>query len=112
MEFAERTVSGNELGCKIEKIRDTAPDAIRLDLICDDYNLGISIGDPNPYKRKFKEIMLVRKIDGDTISVRKTVNGKFTAPAWRASYCPEEKQRWYREAQERYKAEKAQKAGR
>jgi hypothetical protein len=52
--------------------------------------------------------MLMKKIYGDTMSVRKTLNGKFTAPAWRASYCPEEKQRWYREAMERRRAEEAQ----
>jgi hypothetical protein len=112
IEFAEKAVGGNERSCRIEKLRDTAPGAIRLDLTCDDYNLAEFIGDPNPYDRKFKEIMLVKKIDGDTISVRKTLNGKFTAPAWRASYCPEEKQRWYREAKERRRAEEAQKAAR
>jgi hypothetical protein len=110
IEFADKAVSGNELGCRIDKLRDTAPGAIRLDLICDDYNLAISIGYPED--RKFREIMLVKKIDGDTISVRKTLNGKFTAPAWRASYCPEEKQRWYREAKERHRAEEAQKTSR
>src|SRR5262249_12605543 len=112
IEFADKAVLGNERSCRIEKLRDTAPGAIRLDLICDDYNLAIFLGDPSPYDRKFREIMLVRKIVGDTISVRKTLNGKFTAPAWRASYCPEEKQRWYREAKERRGAEEAKKAAR
>ena len=112
IEFAEKAVLGHERSCKVETLRDTAPGAIRLDLICDDYNLAIFLGDPSPYDRKFREIMLVKKIDGDTISVRKTLNGKFTAPAWRASYCPEEKQRWYREANERRRAEEAQKAPR
>lgn len=107
IELAENTISGNERSCRVATLRDAAPNAIRLDLICDDYNLAISIGDPSPYDRKFREIMLLKKIDGDTISVRKTVNGKFTSPAWRAAYCPEEKQRWYRESQERAKAEAA-----
>jgi hypothetical protein len=112
LEFAEKAVLANERSCSIEKLRDTAPGAIRLDLICDDYNLAIYLGIPSPYDHKFREIMLVKKIDGDTISVRKTLDGKFTAPAWRASYCPEEKQRWYREAKERSKAEEAKKAAR
>jgi hypothetical protein len=48
IEFAEKAVLGNERSCRIGKIRDTAPSAIRLDLICDVYNLAIFLGDPSP----------------------------------------------------------------
>jgi hypothetical protein len=110
--FSEKAILSNERNCKIVKLTDTAPGAIRLSLICDDYNLALSIGDPDPYERKFKEILLLKRIDNNTMSVRKTLDGKFTGPAWQASYCPEEKQRWYREAQERARIEKARKTSR
>jgi hypothetical protein len=62
-------------------------------MTCSDYNLAEFINDPNPEERKFKEIMRLRKIDQTSIFVRKTENGKFNGPDWRASYCPEEQQR-------------------
>jgi hypothetical protein len=42
--------------------------------------------------------------------VRKTVNGKFKDPDWRAAFCPEDGQRRYTEAKARDKAEAEQKA--
>jgi hypothetical protein len=42
--------------------------------------------------------------------VRKTLNGKFKDPDWRASYCPEDAQRMYTEARARDKGEAEQKA--
>jgi hypothetical protein len=95
IELTKKWVEGNEWGCDITKIADTAPGAIRVDMTCNDYNLAeyINAKDPNPYERKFKEIMLLRKIDGKSMFVRKTVNGKFKDPDWRAAYCPDEQQR-------------------
>ena len=110
VELAEKKVSGNEWSCDVTKLSDTAAGAIRLDMSCDDYNLGLAINDPNPYDRKFKEIMLLKKLDETAIIVRKTSNGKFAYPRWRASYCPEEAQRMYTEAKARDKAEAEQKA--
>jgi hypothetical protein len=110
VELVERSIRGNEWNCKITKLTDTAPGAIRLDMTCDDYNLAEWIHDPNPDERKFKETMLLRKIDDKAIFVRKTRNGRFTDPNWRASYCPEEAQRIYTEAKARDKAEAEQKA--
>jgi hypothetical protein len=112
IELVERTIRGNEWNCKITKLTDTAPGAIRLDMTCDDYNLAEFLypKDPNADERKFKEIMLLRKIVGKSVLVRKTVNGKFKDPDWRASYCPEEAQRIYTEARARDKAEAEQKA--
>jgi len=81
-------------------------------MTCYDYNLALFINghDPNAYERKFKEIMLLRKIDGKSMFVRKTVNGKFKDPDWRASYCPKEAQRMHMEARTREKSEAEQKA--
>ena len=79
-------------------------------MTCYDYNLAEFIKDPNPEERKFKEIMLLRKIDEKSMFVRKTANGKFKDPDWPASYCPEDGQRRYAEAKARDKAEAAQKA--
>ena len=88
IEMVERTIRGNEWNCKITKLSDTAPGAIRLDMTCDDYNLAefLDPKDPNADERKFKEVMLLKKIDDNTIVVRRTRNGKFTDPNWRASY--------------------------
>lgn len=112
IELGQRSISGNEWGCKITKLTDTAPGVIRLEMTCNDYNLAeyINDKDPNPYERKFKEIMLLRKIDEKSMFVRKTQNGKFKDPDWRASYCPEDAQRMYTESKARDKAEAEQKA--
>jgi hypothetical protein len=112
IELGEKSISGNEWSCKIKKLTETAPDAIRLDMTCHDYNLALFINDhdPNAYERKFREIILLRKIDGKSMFVRKTLNGKFKDPDWRASYCPEEAQRMHTEAMARDKAEAEQKA--
>jgi hypothetical protein len=110
VELAENRVSGNEWNCDVTKLSDTAPDAIKLNMTCDDYNLGLAINDPKPYDRKFKEIMLLKKLNEMKILVRKTSNGKFAYPRWRASYCSEAAQRMYVEAKARDKAEAEQKA--
>jgi hypothetical protein len=110
VELADKSISGNEWSCKITKLTDTAQGAIRLDMICDDYNLAEFIHDPNPEERKFKEVMLLRKIDEKSMFVRKTQNGKFKDPYGRASYCPQDMQRMYTEAEARNKAEVEQKA--
>jgi hypothetical protein len=93
IELAKKRVGGNEWSCDITKITDMTPGAVRLDMSCNDYNLGLDIKDPNPYERKFKEIMLLSKIDAKTLFVRKTSNGKFRDTRWQASYCPDEQQR-------------------
>ena len=107
VELAEQSISGSEWGCKITKLTDTAPGAIRLNMTCNDYNLAQNINehDPNPYDREFKEIMLLRKINEKTLVVRKTENGRFTAPRWQAFYCSEAAQRMYTEAKAKSKAE-------
>jgi hypothetical protein len=112
IEWVERTISGNEWNCKITKLTDTAPGAIRLDMTCDDYNLAEFLypKDPNADERQFKEVMLLKKIDDNAMVVRRTRNGKFADPNWRASYCPEDVQRMYREAKAKDKAEAEQKA--
>lgn len=100
------SISGSEWGCQIKKVTDTAPGSIRLDLTCSDYNLALNINprDPNAYERTFKEILLLRRANETTISVRKTLNGKFSG-SWQASYCPEDAQRSYAEEQARNQAE-------
>src|SRR5262249_19396510 len=67
----------------------------RVDMTCYDYNLTQTLypKDPNAGERRIKEVMLLRRLDNDAISIRKTVNNKFTNPAWRADYCPERVQR-------------------
>jgi hypothetical protein len=109
-ELAENHISGNEWGCKVTKLTDTAPGAIRLDMTCDDYNLAETLGDRDPEYRKFKETMLLRK-DGDTsMFARKTSNGKFRGAAWRAAYSPAEWQRAYKDQIAKEHEEAAQRA--
>ena len=110
VELAEKRISGNEWGCDVSKLTDTAPGAIKLNMTCFDYNLAEYIKDPNPDERKFEEIILLRRIDPRSILVRKSLNGKFRGPGWQASYCPEEAQRMYSEARAKERAEAAQKA--
>jgi hypothetical protein len=93
--LSEKSVGGNEWSCKINRLTDTAPSSVKLDITCDDYNLALSIDgrDPNAYERKFKEVMLLKRINDTSISVRKTLNGQFKGPSWQADYCPEDVQR-------------------
>ena len=101
LELGDKSVSGNEWGCEIGKLSYTAPGAIRLDLTCHDYNLAEHIGDRDPENRVFKEVLLLRKIDGKSISVRKTVNGKFDGPSYPMSYCPATDQKNYQDEKAR-----------
>lgn len=39
--------------------------------------------------------MLLKRVDDKTISVRKTLNGKFKEPSWQADYCSADAQRMY-----------------
>jgi hypothetical protein len=70
-------------GCKITKITDTAPGALRLDMICDEVEIK---GDDEG--KDYKEVMILRRVDDDSLFVRLTKKGKFTEPEWRANYCP------------------------
>ncbi len=100
IERAENSINGGEEGCKIVKLSDTAPGAIRLDVVCTDIER----------EKPYKEIVLLKKIDEKTIFLRETQNGKFKRPGGKMSYCPEEAQRMYTEATARDKAEAERKA--
>ena len=106
--LGEKTISGNEWSCSVTRLTDTAPGAIRLDMTCYDYNLAQSINEKDD--RKFKETMLLQRMDQKSMSVRKTLNGKFKGPDWRAAYCPEDAQRAFTEASAHNQAEAEQKA--
>ena len=84
--WAKRFVSGYEWGCSINKITDTASDALKLDLTCHDVNMPETKDNPHPEDRQYKEIMLLNRIDERSMSVRKTTNGVF-GDIWRADYC-------------------------
>jgi hypothetical protein len=85
IELAEKWTSGGEEGCKIIKLTDTSPGAIRLDVTCTE------IDRETPYK----EIIVLKKMDEKTIFLRETQNEKFKRPGGPFSYCPEEFQRAY-----------------
>jgi hypothetical protein len=92
VELAEKSVHGFEWNCKISKVVDMAPGAIKLDMTCYDLNMPTSARDPDAGERPFKEIMLLKRITNKSMSVRKTIAGKFKGPAWQADYCPEDVQ--------------------
>lgn len=108
VELAESAISGSEWGCKVNRLTDTAPGAIRLDMTCNDYNLAEYLHEPED--KTFKEVMLLRKIDENKIVFRKTVNGKFKNLEYPASYCPADAQRAYLESDAQDKAEAEHKA--
>ncbi len=107
-----KSVYGYEWGCKVKTITDLSSGSVQLDMICYDYNLAQNLNprDPNWENRQFKEIMFVKRIDDATISVQKSLNGKFKDPPWRAAYCPLKTQRALAEATLRAKVEAKQKA--
>ena len=94
IDLGDKSVGGYEWGCKIDKVTKSTPDTIKLNMTCDDYNLALNLypRDPKAEERKFKEIMLLKRINDKAMSVRKTLNGKFKDPAWQADYCAEEVQ--------------------
>ncbi len=108
VELREKDISGHEWSCKVTKLTDTGPGAIKLAMTCYDYNLAEFI--KKPEETKFEEVMLLKKIDERSMLVRKTLDGKFKDPEWRAAYCPEDAQRMYVEATAKSKAEAKQKA--
>jgi len=110
--LAEKSVSGHEWDCKVTKRTDTSPDAITLNMTCSDYNLAATLfpRDPKSEEKKFKEVLVLKKINKKSMSVRKTLNGKFTGASWQTDYCPENWQRSYIESRARAKTEAEQKA--
>lgn len=103
----EKEISGHEWGCRVRKLTDTASTSIRIEMTCSDYNLAEDL--KKPEDTEFKEVILLKKIDGNSISVRKTLDGKFKDPEWKAVYCPKEAQQMYRDATAKSKAEAEQK---
>ncbi len=73
----EMHISGPEWGCDVTKLAESGPDAIKLNITCNDYNRAMHIKDPNPYDRKFKEIAVFGKIDATSMWVQTTVDRKF-----------------------------------
>jgi hypothetical protein len=100
VELADNRVGFNEYGCEVRKLIDTAPGTIKLDVTCDDAQAETSL----------KEVVLLKRIDDNTIFWRSTSHGKFTPRGIRLAYCPEEAQRANREARALDKAEAERKA--
>jgi hypothetical protein len=107
IQLSEKSISGHEWGCEINRLSETAADAIKLDMTCHDLNLAESLRRPdrNPEDRTFKEVIFLKRIDDKALFVRKTLNGKFKGPSWQADYCPDGAQQMYIEVQKRAEAE-------
>ena len=78
--WAEKYVSGYEWGCAINKITDTAPGALKMDLSCHDVNAPETKDNPHPEDRQYKEIMLLNRIDEKSVSIRKSTGGTMGIP--------------------------------
>jgi hypothetical protein len=100
IELADNLVGGSEYGCKVRKLADAAPDTIKLDVTCDDAQTETSL----------KEVILLKRLDDNTVFWRGTSHGKFTPGGMRFTYCPEEFQLMRRESNARDKAEAERKA--
>ena len=107
-DLREKSVGGNEWSCKVRKLTDKAPGTIRLDMTCSDYNLAEFL--KKPEETEFREVMLLKKMDGNSMLVQKTVDGKFKDPKWKAVYCPSEAQQMYRDSKARDRQEAERKA--
>lgn len=90
-----KSVSGHEWGCKINRLTEIAPSTVKLNMTCSDLNLAVDL--KMPEDTDFKEILLIKRINENSISVRRTLNGKLEHSAWRADYCPDGAQRMYAE---------------
>jgi hypothetical protein len=92
IDWSSNFISGGEEGCKIAKLSDTAPGSIRLDVVCTSADRE---------GRRYKEIVLLKKIDEKTIFIRETQDGKFRRPGGRMAYCPDEMQRSYSDSKKK-----------
>jgi len=112
IDLTEKSVAGYEWSCDIRSTTTLAPRSLRLDMTCSDYNLAQNLypRDPNWENRRFKEMMLVKRLNAGTVSVQKTLNGKFADTAWRETFCPKETQSVYAEAKREAKEKAKQKA--
>jgi hypothetical protein len=98
IELANKSISGDEWNCKINKRMDMVPNAIRLDAVCADLE-----------EKPYKVVFVLKKIDDKTILYGASTKTK-TDPGQPMAYCPEDGQQRYNEAKARDKAEAAQKA--
>jgi len=116
IDLDEKSVVGYEWSCVIRSTTTLAPGSLKLEMTCNDLNLAQHVypRDPNWEDRRFNEVMLIERLDAATVSLQKTLNGKFEDSAWRMTFCPRETQRayavWKREAKEKAKEKAKQKA--
>ena len=88
IDLGEKSVSGSEWGCEVKKLTDPAPGSLKVEMTCGDYNLAQNLNprDPNWETREFREIMFIRRLDGTTNFVQKSLNGKTRGEWLRAGW--------------------------
>jgi hypothetical protein len=96
VELTDKSIGGDEYDCKISKLTETGPGAVRLEAACTDVNREM----PSP-ETPIREVIVLKKIDEETIFYRGTTNGKFKKAGARYSYCPEDVQRMHIEAKKK-----------
>jgi hypothetical protein len=95
--LADNLIAGNEYGCKIKKMTDTAPGQLKLEAACSDAQTETTKN----------ELILLKRIDDRTFSWRHVTAGT-KDPGIKFSYCPEDAQQTDRENEARSKAEAEQ----
>ena len=98
IELADKSISGNEWNCTINKRTAIAPNTLKLDATCADLE-----------EKPYQVVFLLKKIDDKTILYAASTKEK-KDPGHPMSYCPENGQRRYLEAKAKSKAEAEQKA--
>ena len=80
LELTKRSFIVDEAyGCRVTRITDTAPNALRLEMACRASEItGQKAG---------VEIMTIRKIDDKSFFMRVRRKGEIARPAWRVNYC-------------------------
>jgi hypothetical protein len=79
IEWSKKSITADEQICEITTQTQTAPGSIRLDVACTD----VLTDEPYP------EVVILNKVDDETILVRETQNGEFNRPGVKMTYCPD-----------------------
>jgi hypothetical protein len=96
IDIAANRTGHSEEPCDTVKLTETGPDAVTLHMTCTN----------NDQQTPYKKVMLLKRIDENTILVREAQDGKFTSPGIKYTYCSEEVQRAYKDARRRDQQEK------
>jgi hypothetical protein len=95
--LAQNSVSSGAASCYVSKVADAPPYGTKLAVICNQSGTqGLvmrTVNGETTFEPAGAETMILKKIDEQTVSLQKSLNGQFSEPAQQLSYCPEAAQR-------------------